>query len=244
MSKKKSWKKKAAVGAVCAAASTGILVGSTFDSPGDLLPDVDAISITAQADDDGGMVTGDDEDEEKGRKGSPLRRWILGLPLGVRSCVCVPLWCIGTGLLYLLGLLYQAALTPLGSTILSWVLAAAMVLAVFCITAKAMFPDVPLKKLLRPRHFIWLLGGMFLLGVADVVLPHYWADWPTVGKLLRLIGTAVLTGTACLGLWRIGKRLQKKPAPESVPVSDPRTEVEKQAMALADSVCPRPIYKV
>lgn len=240
--KKRNWKKKAAVGAVCAAASTGILVGSTFDSPADLLPDADAISITAQADDDGGMVAGDD-DEEKGRKGSPLRRWILGLPLGVRACVCVPLWCIGTGILYLLGLLYQAALTPLGSTILSWVLAAAMVLAVFCIAAKAMFPDIPLKKLLRPRHFLWLLGGMFILGVADVVLPYFWADWPTVGKLLRLIGTAVLVAAACLGLWRIGKRMQKKKdAAEENPGG--RTDVEQQAMALADSVCPKPVYKV
>ena len=238
--KKKNWKKKAAVGAVAAAASTGILVGAAFDSPMDLLDGPDAISINAQADDDGGVVTGDD-DEEKSRRGSPVRRWIMGLPLGVRACVCVPLWCIGWGLLHLAGLLYQAALTPLGSTILSWVLAAAMTMGVFCLAAKAMFPDLPLKKLLRPRHFLLILGGMFLLGIADVLLPYYWADYPTVGKLLRLLASALLTGVGALSLWRIGRRLKKKEA-IPLPASD-RTDVEVQAMALADSVCPRPIYR-
>ena len=242
--KKRNWKKRAAAGAVATAAGAGLLVGAAFDSPADFLGETDAIAITAHADDDGGdMVTGGDEDEERSRKGSPLRRTIQTLPTWVRLGVCLPLWCIGTALQYLLSLLYQAALTPLGSTILSWVLAAAMVLGVFALTAKAMFPDIPLKKLLRPRHFLWLLGGVALLAVADIVMPYYWEDWATLGKILRLAGTAALVGLGALALRRIGKRFVPAPAPEEAPEQPPLT-VEQQAMALADSVCPRPVYKV
>lgn len=242
--KKRNWKKRAAAGAVATAAGAGLLVGAAFDSPADFLNDADTIAITAHADDDGGdMMTGGDEDEERSRKGSPLRRYVQGLPAWVRLGVCLPLWCIGTALQYLLSLLYRAALTPLGSTILSWVVAAAMVLGVFALTAKAMFPDIPLKKLLRPRHFLWLLGGVALLAVADIVMPYYWEDWATLGKILRLAGTATLVGLGALALRRIGKRLVSHPAPEETPEEPPLT-VEQQAMALADSVCPRPVYKV
>ena len=242
--KKRNWKKRAAAGAVATAAGAGLLVGAAFDSPADFLGEADAIAITAHADDDGGdMVTGGDEDEERSRKGSPLRRTIQTLPAWVRLGVCLPLWCIGTALQYLLSLLYQAALTPLGSTILSWVLAAAMVLGVFALTAKAMFPDIPLKKLLRRRHFLWLLGGVALLAVADIVMPYYWEDWATLGKVLRLAGTAALVGLGALALRRIGKRFVPAPTPEETPEQSPLT-VEQQAMALADSVCPRPVYKV
>ena len=120
---------------------------------------------------------------------------------------------------------------------------AAMVLGVFALTAKAMFPDIPLKKLLRPRHFLWLLGGVGLLAVADIVMPYYWEDWATLGKILRLAGTAALVGLGALALRRIGKRFVPAPAPEETPEQPPLT-VEQQAMALADSVCPRPVYKV
>ena len=235
MSAKKNWKRKAAVGATCAAVAGGILVGGTFDSPADLLDD-GGITISAQADDDGGVTDGD---EERKVKGSPLRRWILRLPIGVRACVCVPLWCIGWALTALAGLLYQAALTPVGGTILSWILAAAMVLGVFCLTAKAMFPDIPLKQLLRPRHFLLILGGTAILGIADAVLPYFWTDYPALSRLVRMLGSALLAGLGALSLWRIRHRFEKK---EAIHTS-PRTEVEQTAMALADTVCPRPIYR-
>lgn len=242
MSKKTQWKRRAAAGAVAAAAGTGLLVGSAFDSPLDILDDAGSITITAHADDGGSIVNDDgDGDEDRVRKGSPVRQWIMGLPLAVRSFVCVPLWCVGWVLLQLAGLLYQAALTPLGSAILSWVLAALMTMGVVCLAGKAMFPDVPLKKLLRPRHFLLVLGGMFLLGIADVLLPYYWEEYATVGRLLRLLGSALLTGVGVLSLRRIGLRWRKRHAPAAG--EKPRLTVEQQAMALADSVCPRPIYR-
>ena len=235
MKKKKSWKHQAAVGATCAAVGAGILVNSAFDSPAELMNDANSITMTAQAGQDYSAGSGyDDEDRQTGR--FSLRRWFLRLPIGVRVWVCLPLWCIGWVVLGLAGLLYHSALTPAGGILLSWILAAAMVLGVFCLTAKAMFPQIPLKKLLRPRHFLLLLGGMFILGIADYVLPYFWEDYPALSRLLRMLGSALLVGIGALGLYRLRRRVEKKDV-------SPHTEVEQAAMSLADSVCPQPVYR-
>ena len=237
MGKKKDWKQQAAVGVIVAAAGTSILVGSSFDSPADILDDGNAVTIAAQTDDGSTVTSSDDEDRQ--RKGSPVRRWILRLPLAVRACLCIPLWCIGSGILWLLSLLYQAALTPIGSTILSWILTAAVVFCAFCLTAKAIFPDVPLKKLLRPRYFLLTLGGVFLLGIADLLLSCFWEDYPNIGSWLRLLGSGLILGISAISLWRLAKRRRSHAAKKDHP-----TNIEQHAMELADTVCPQPIYHV
>lgn len=220
---KKNWKKKAAVGVICAATGAGVLVNGTIDTPNDLLQDdAAAVIIEAQTDDD--MVAADDDE----RKGSPLLRWLLSLPLGVRAIIGVPLWAIGWGITELLVLLWQAALTPLGSTILSWLLTAVLALGAFAVTAKAIFPDIPLKKILRPRNILIVIGGTLLFGVLDTVLPLFWTGYPPIGRWLRLGGATLMIGCGCLSLRKLHhkKETLKKPT------------TQQQAMALADTVCP------
>ena len=220
---KKNWKKKAAVGVICAATGAGVLVNSAIDTPNDLLQDdAAAVIIEAQTDDD--MAAADDEE----RKGSPLRRWLLSLPLGVRVLIGVPLWALGWCITELLALLWQAALTPLGSTILSWLLTAALALGAFAVTAKAIFPDIPLKKILRPRNILIVVGGTLLFGVLDTVLPLFWTGYPPIGRWLRLGGAALMISCGCLSLRKLH---HKKETPK-------QPTAEQQAMALADTVCP------
>ena len=224
MEKKKSWKKKAAVGVICAATGAGVLVNGAIDTPNDLLQDdAAAVMIEAQADDD--MVAADDDE----RKGSPLRRWLLSLPMGVRALIGVPLWALGWGITELLALLWQAVLSPLGGTILSWLLTAALALGAFALTAKAMFPDIPLKKILRPRNILIVVGGTLLLGVIDTVLPLFWTGYPHIGRWVRLIGTAMMIICGCLSVRKLHRRKKK---------AAPALTTEQQAMALADTVCP------
>ena len=219
---KKNWKKKAAVGLICAATGAGVLVNGAIDTPNDLLQDdIAAVTVEAQTDDD--MTAADDE-----HKGSPLRRWLLSLPLGVRALVGIPLWALGWGITELFALLGQAALTPLGHTILSWLLTAVLAVGAFALTAKAIFPNMPLKKILRPRNILIVAGGVMLLGVIDTVLPLFWKDYPSIGRWVRLIGTALMITCGCLSL----RKLHRKKA------KTPQLTTEQQAMALADTVCP------
>ncbi len=220
---KKNWKKKAAVGVICAATGAGVLVNGAIDTPNDLLQDdIAAVTVEAQTDDD---MTAADDDE---RKGSPLRRWLLSLPLGVRVLIGIPLWALGWGITELFALLGQAALTPLGHTILSWLLTAALAVGTFALTAKAIFPNIPLKKILRPRNILIVAGGVLLLGTVDTVLPLFWKDYPSIGRWVRLIGAAFMITCGCLSLRKLHRKKEKKP---------PLT-TEQQAMALADTVCP------
>lgn len=220
---KKNWKKKAAVGVICAATGAGVLVNGAIDTPNDLLEDdVAAVTIEAQADDD--MAASNDDE----RKGSPLRRWLLSLPLPVRALIGIPLWALGWGITELFALLGQAALTPLGHTILSWLLTALLAVGVFAATAKAIFPDLPLKKILRPRNILIVAGGVLLFGVLDTVLPLFWTDYPPIGRWLRLGSAALMIACGCLSLRKLHHKKLKSP----------QLTTAQQAMALADTVCP------
>lgn len=220
---KKNWKKKAAVGVICAATGAGVLVNGAIDTPNDLLQDdVAAVTIEAQTDND---MTAADDDE---RKGSPLRRWLLSLPLGVRALVGIPLWALGWGITELFALLGQAALTPLGHTILSWLLTALLAVGVFAATAKTIFPDIPLKKILRPRNILIVVGGVLLLGIIDTVLPLFWKGYPPIGRWLRLGGAALMITCGCLSLRKLHHKKSQAP----------QLTTAQQAMALADTVCP------
>ena len=219
---KKHWKKKAAVGVICAAASAGVLIHGAIDSPGELLQDdASAAAVTAQADD--GMTAQGDV-----RKNAPLRRRLLALPLGVRAAVVIPLWALGWGITALAALLWQAVLSPIGSSAASWLLTAALAVGAFALTAKAMFPDLPLKKLLRPRSILLITGGVLCFGILDTLLPLFWEDYPPIGQWLRLIGTALVIAAGCLSLRKLVRKKEKTP---------PLT-AKQQAMALADTVCP------
>ena len=245
--KNSSWKKKTAVGMVAAAASASVLVGGAFDSPADLLDVVNSDddgsptpiveTLTAQVPD----VTADDGDdngdEERRQRFPAVRRWVQSLPVGVRALVGVPLWCIGWGITEALGLLWQAAMTPLGGKILSWLLAALAAILVYALTAKALFPSTPWKKILRPRNLLLVFGGMAVLGAADTLLGVFWKDYPPIGRLLRLVGGLLMV----TGVWLTSRKLLRrhsKPKEEPEEPEQPPLTVEQQAMALADTVCP------
>ncbi len=249
--KKKSWKKKTAVGMVAAAASASVLVGGAFDSPADLLnptgngdgsnaPTPIVQTLTAQTAD---LTVDDEDDGDEERQRSPaVRRWVQTWPMAVRALVGLPLWFVGWGITEAASLLWQAAATPLGGKILSWLLAAAACVLVYALTAKALFPHAPWKKILRPRNILTVIVGMVVLGAADAVLGVVWQDYPPISRLLRLVGGALMIGAACLSARKLLRRSEKKeedeekPAPAVIPSL--RTDVEQQAMALADSVCP------
>lgn len=254
--KKKEWKRKAAVGVVAAAASASVLVGGAFDSPADLLsadsdddngsptPVVHTLAAqTADLVDDASGNASDDEDEERRQRFPAVRRWMLSLPVGVRALIGVPLWAAGWAITAGLSLLWNAALAPIGGRILAWVLAAIAAVLVFALTARALFPNVPWKKILRPRNILLVVIGMAFLGATDTLLSIFWKDYPPIGQVARLIGGAVMITCACLASRKLlGHREETaKPAEDDPPA--PQISVEEQAMALADSVCPRPIQR-
>ena len=225
-------KKAAAAAAVTVAAAAGMVTGTVFDSPADLMGEPAAIVSVQTDEDDGGTAT---EERQKG-PAARIREWVLGLPAAVRMLVGVPLWVLGWVLLTGFSTLWANALTPLLSRVLGWLCLGLILTAVFACSVKAAFPDAPLRKILRPRNVLFLLGMTAVLAVADLALPTVWQGYDVYSRTVWRVGaTCLLAFACCAALKSQGKRAAAVKKEASAPGR--RTAVEEEARRLADTVC-------
>ena len=133
----------------------------------------------------------DDADEQKGSKMSISARFkqaVLTLPQSVRVLLVVPLWAAGTAILTMISFLWNVLFaSPLGAFIASLALGFAIMLGLFTVTAKALFPDVPLRKILCRRNVIIIGCLALLLSGIDAVAPIYWSQYPLAAALVKLV---------------------------------------------------------
>ena len=221
-------RKAAAAAAVTAAAVAGVVTGTAFDSPMDLVPEI-TVTAEQQAEDDDAAVS----QQQKGPM-ARVRQWVLGLPAAVRMLVAVPLWVLDWVLTSAASLLWVGA-SPWLARLLSWVCLAVVLLGVFACSVKAAFPDVSFRRLLRPGNVLFLLLASALLCAADLALPTLWKGYDAVSRTVWRVGAAALLAFLCCAeLKRQGKRAVRKQ--QAAPVSE-RTAVELEARRLADTVC-------
>lgn len=245
---KKDIEKKVASKAVAVAAAAGMLVSSAFSSPADLLQDDDDAALTPPAavveyvssdtgpDDDDASAT-EEESEEKLSLRGKIRRRILRMPQAVRAIIGVPLWGIGWGITSLLSLLWSAVLSPVFAVVLKWVVAAALLLLVVALTLKAVFPDIPLKKLINKKNFLTVFIGMGVLGGLDTVLCHLIPDKGYISLAVKIIGSLGIMAAAVVpAIISENKRRKDEcaEAPEEKPDAD--WDYRKEILELADSV--------
>ena len=236
---------KAAQKAVALVAAAGMLIGNLFSSPAELLQKeegtippppaaiVEYAAPDASPDDDGDASTPDDESEEKLSFRGRLRRRILRLPLTVRALVGVPLWGIGWGITSLLSLLWSAILSPVFAVVLKWIFAAALLLLAVMLTVKAVFPDIPLKKLLTKRNFLTVFIGMGALAAADTVLGIAIPDKEYVSLIVKAVGSLGIMALAVVPAI-LGESKARKAAP--VEEIEEERDYRKEILELADSV--------
>lgn len=223
-------KQKAAAAAMAAVAAAGIVTGTVIDNPTDLMADT---PFAAEQDDDAEVTA---TEEKKSGIAARIRMWLLGLPAAVRMLVGVPLWCIGWVVMTGLSTFWAGALTPLAARLLGWLCLALMILAVFALSAKAAFPKVPWKRILRPGNVLLLLGVTALLAAADLALPTVWEGYNTISRTVWRVGATCLLIVCCTREWKRHSYYDAaQPAAAAIPT---RTEVEREALRLADTVCP------
>lgn len=192
----KKTKEAAAVTAVALLTAASVVTGSLFDTPAALLPDDGAPSVVYQmntgldgADDDDANA-GEDESEETRRRGgvrAALRERILRLPLVVRLLVILPLWALGSVILAAAGAAWTA-LSPALGKVAGFAVMLALLLGVFPLGAKEIFPDLPVKKLLTRRNLAVLLLGAAGLAAVDAVLGVAWAEYEAVKNIVLSVG--------------------------------------------------------
>lgn len=233
-------KKRAAATAAAVIAAAGTVIGGSFDSPTDLLDDdedmLSASPIVEYAlNDDGAADDGDDAEEadERSRRGR-VRRFVKSMPVGVRAVVGVPLWCVGWLIITLVSGLWGAVLSPVLGTVLKWVLAAGIMLAVLLGMLKIVFPDMPIKKIFNKKSILTALIGIAAIGVLDAALRFFLPEQKTAAELLRFFGTmAVFTLSAIPLISAEVKRRREIKEKEDEEAREQR--LRRYALELADS---------
>lgn len=186
-------KKRAAAGAAAALASASLVVGGLFQSPADLLDEpVDSyISSVPDLPDDDLDGSEDDTlpDEKKKSISSRLRARLLALPLAVRAVVFLPLWVIGCGLIGIGSTLWGGVLSPAVSAALRWVCIAAVMLLALCAGVKALFPSVPIRRILSRRTVTTAVIGMLVVGALEIILGVLLPDRENLVRLITLLSS-------------------------------------------------------
>ncbi len=252
-------RKRAAAAAVAVVTSASLLVGGIFQSPAALLEEEELVPAPICRDEDdldgsggdgdggnGGEEESSEEEEQEEEAAESdvragLRQRVLQLPYAVRLLVILPLWCLGWLLLTGAGALWTAVLSPVLGKVLAWLLLIAALLGAFLLAGKTIFPDLPVKKILNRRSVLGMVIGSVVLGIADIVVPLFWAEYTRVENIVRAVGVLLVFGTVT-GLFarrEIRRRRElaaAEPTPEEPPESEPRPMSRQEILALADSV--------
>lgn len=198
-------------GGVAAITMLAVTIGGLFQSPEELLQtetqDAPLVAEKQDAGADDGCDEGTEADcneTKKSRRGgfrSALRERILALPMAVRLLAILPLWLLGSGLSIFASALWMAASPLLGGVLNSLLLLAAL-FGAFLLAVKAVFPDLPLKKILNRRTVPWLLLGGLALSVADRVLLSQVQGYGAVRNVVFAGGFLLLLAAAALSFVR------------------------------------------
>ena len=137
-----------------------------------------------------------------------LRNLVLRIPVAIRACVFLPLWAGGYLVIHLLAGLYQVVLAPAISHVISYILCAGVLLGVFVLTMKSIFPDMPLKKILSKKTILWVLIGAAVLKILDILLPVFWGEYTRYKYLIMLLAGFVVLGVILIP--RIFRHYRKK----------------------------------
>lgn len=235
---KEESRKKAKKAAAATVAAAGLMTGTLFDSPIDLVPEFqDNAVVEDLLDTFGGDSADDGESAPQEKRRGPLakaREWVQGLPAAVRMLVALPLWSVGwvlsTGLSALIGTVSLPA-----ARIASWICMALVLLFAYGFSVKCAFPEVPFRKIFGPRNLLLLLSVALLLGAADLALPAVWTGYAAATQWVWRIGATCLLAVSCgLALHRYSKEAKTPPAEEAHELTE--AEIQAAARRLADTV--------
>lgn len=225
-------RRRAAAVTAAAVAAAGIVAGAALETP---LVETEPVPLVEELPEEDGDAA---ERPRVRRPADGVRARLMEIPETVRAFLAgVPLWSAGQALLAGAAALLPGVVDAV-SAMLGWILAGAVAVAVLGASVKAALPDVPVKRILRPRNVLPLLGATALLAVLDVALcsvaeigfPH-WVWHAGAGAALAAV---------CAGTIRREKRLALEEAEQEAEDAFPgRTAVEEAARRLADTVCPR-----
>ncbi len=181
MDEKDARKKKIRMSILAGITSASVLMGSTFDSPRDILDEGSERPEPLREE----YVHA--SDSFRSRKDSLIRRIIYLIPVRIRSILCIPLWFLGNGVILLLELLYRGILTPLRNIIAGFIIQNLILLGVIAVSIKILFPGLPWSKILNRKIVIIAFIGSLIMSILDFIMPKIWEGYRLYRMLSKLV---------------------------------------------------------
>lgn len=207
-------RKKRLLGAAASAfTAASIAIGALFSAPQEILSldnGEDDAETQAAIVSVGKRLERSAGDTAKPRTGDRLRAFFLRQPAIVRGAVLLPMWCVGKAMITALSLLWTA-LAPMWQVVLGVLLNAALLVGLFLLVYKLLFPNRSLKTLFTKRNLLVLVIGSVALAATDAVLRALWPEYAPISIGIKIgAGLLVLT-LICLRLF--GKKAPKNAVP-------------------------------
>lgn len=180
-------RKKISIGMIAGLASISVLLGGIFDSSKELLKDYpqtpkDVVeSIDDYSKDDLKEAFNQDGIKEK------LRLMIYKIPVRIRAILFLPLWLLGSTILWGFDLLAKTLIIPFAHLILGFIIQTLLLFALIGICIKILFPDLPWSKIFSKKLFLSVLLGSIFMSACDLIIPRFWSDYTFYRNLSRFI---------------------------------------------------------
>jgi hypothetical protein len=201
-------KKKLIVGSAAAVATLALIVGTLLPSASDVVsldktaaPPAVVLNLDEEVVDQSQEAAA--ESKKSQRLAEKLRAWLLGLPQAVRIIFVLPLWALGWLLSWGLSTLWAGLFSPALGFVASWVVGAAVLAGIFTATAKVLFPELSLKKILTKKNGYFIIGAALIIVSLEAILPFYWPDYNLVSVLVKTFLSISVVGFLC---YRIKKK--------------------------------------
>ncbi len=203
--------------AVCMTVTTAasLLFAGLFDSPADVARRREqaaptAIYAPANPVEDDEDEPDETDPEEKTATRLSLRerfaRLFQRLPSLLRVFAGIPLWALGTLILWAFRKLTKAVLSPLWLLLLKWLLAALLLLGLLYLLLKLIFPDLKLKEIFCTRTLLTVLIGTALLGLLNTILGKAVDSFGSYELLFDFIGGLLVLFAAAAPVIRKHRR--------------------------------------
>lgn len=112
-----------------------------------------------------------------------IRAAIIRLPVAVKALLLLPLWALGA---IPVGLVTALIGSPIVSALAGFVLQAGVLIGVFCVVYKLLFPNKKLRDLFKKKNLKWLLLGAGGVVAGNWVLSEIWPAWTFLRVTLML----------------------------------------------------------
>ncbi|MGM9615548.1 MAG: hypothetical protein ACI3W7_08480 [Oscillospiraceae bacterium] len=190
--------KKVAAGVAATVAIASIATNLAF-TPDELLHDqayLESHTRYMQMNDQGEYEIEYSEPEELGKKDS-ARTWLLNLPVPIKALFLLPLWALGA-IPVAIGTGIFSALSPIWAQVVSFLLQAGVLVGVFCVVYKLIFPNRKVRELFQKKNRRWLLLGALGVTALNFILAAAWPGWSVARVIIMIV---VGFGVLCL-LWK------------------------------------------